>query len=125
MIFQKQKNPSETWTHPPTSIVISDFWNFFSLHSPLANYMSQFLLDRLGRCIKLFVSTETPSGVTDPSNSDNLNGDGGVWVCACARVGACARVCACVRVCVFVCVCVCACLLDVFAIYTIIIYDSG
>ena len=32
MIFQ-QRNPSETWTHPPTSIVVSDFWNFFSLQS--------------------------------------------------------------------------------------------
>ena len=27
MIFQnKNKIPSETWTHPPNSIVISDFW---------------------------------------------------------------------------------------------------
>ena len=27
--------PSVTWTHPPTSIVILDFWIFFSLHNPL------------------------------------------------------------------------------------------
>ena len=32
--FQQQQNPSETWTHPPTSIVISDFLNCFSLQSP-------------------------------------------------------------------------------------------
>ena len=25
MIFHK-KNPSETWTHPPTSLVNTDFW---------------------------------------------------------------------------------------------------
>ena len=25
--------PSETWTHPPTSIVISDFWNIFTLQN--------------------------------------------------------------------------------------------
>ena len=29
MIFQKKKIPSETWTHPPTYIVISDVWIFF------------------------------------------------------------------------------------------------
>ena len=38
-------------------------------------------------------------GRTDPSNIDNLNGDGGVWVSVCARV------------------CVRACVRDVFAIY--------
>ena len=27
--------PSETWTHPPTSTVISDFWKKNYLHSPL------------------------------------------------------------------------------------------
>ena len=41
-------------------------------------------------------------GRTDPSNSDNQNGDGGGLVCACARV--------CVRVCVR------SCVRDVFAI---------
>ena len=39
---------------------------------------------------------------TDPSNSDNQNGDGGRLVCACARVCACMRA---------------ACVRDVFAIY--------
>ena len=34
MIFPK-KILSETWTHPPASIVISDFWKKNSLHSPL------------------------------------------------------------------------------------------
>ena len=33
-IFPK-KIQSETWTHPPTSIVISDFWGENSLQSPL------------------------------------------------------------------------------------------
>ena len=33
MIFHK-KIPSENWTHPPTSIVISDFGKKNSLHSP-------------------------------------------------------------------------------------------
>ena len=35
--FSKQKNQIETWTHPHTSIKISDFWIFlfFSLQSPL------------------------------------------------------------------------------------------
>ena len=40
-------------------------------------------------------------GATDPSNRDNLNGDGGGWVSACARVSGCVR----------------ACVRDVFAIY--------
>ena len=31
----KKNIPSETWTHPPTSTVILDFWNFFFLQSPL------------------------------------------------------------------------------------------
>ena len=48
-------------------------------------------------------------GRPDPSNSDNLNGDGGGWVCACARVCACVRVCE--RACVHECV------RDVFATY--------
>ena len=31
-----QKNiPGETWTHPPTSIVISDFWNLLFFTNPL------------------------------------------------------------------------------------------
>ena len=30
-----KKNPSETWNHPPTSIVISDFWNLFFFAQPL------------------------------------------------------------------------------------------
>ena len=48
---------------------------------------------------------------TDPSNSDNLDGDGGGWACACARVCACVCLCVCVR----------ACVRDVFAIYDNII----
>ena len=48
-------------------------------------------------------------GRTDPSNSDNQNGDGGGLVCACARVCMCA--------CVHVRACVHACVRDVFAIY--------
>ena len=47
--------------------------------------------------------------MADPSNTDNQNGDGGVVVCACARVCVCA--CVCVRA------CVCAYVRDVFAIY--------
>ena len=78
----------------------------------------------------------TPSrlGATDPSNSDNLNGDGGVCVCACVRVCVCAcvRVCvlacvrACVRACLLACLraCVRACVRDVLQ-YTIIIFDPG
>ena len=54
----------------------------------------------------------TPSrlGATDPSNSENLNDDGGVFVCECvnACVHACARACACVRVCACGRACVCA-----------------
>ena len=104
--------------------------------SVLANGSSQFLLDRMGRCFKLFVSTDSTScyefasqvglemvlyakksqnyheyrvehatvylneaataiqrrrkvgvnvvmvGRTDPSNSDNQNGDGGGLLCA-------------------------------------------
>ena len=46
-------------------------------------------------------------GRTDPSNSDNQNGDGGGLLCA--------RVCVCVHVCV--CAFVRACVRDVFAIY--------
>ena len=110
----------------------------FSLNmSLLSNCRTQFLLDRrLGRCLKLFVSTESTScqefvsqfglalfirekhpkpqgnrvdstsvflmnkrlaepakrgvtlsllGATDTSNSDHLNGDGGVCVCACVH----------------------------------------
>ena len=29
-----KKIPSETWTHPPTSIVISVYWNFFLCKPP-------------------------------------------------------------------------------------------
>ena len=39
-------------------------------------------------------------GATDPSNSDNLNGEGGV--CVRARI----RMCVCVCVCVYACACV-------------------
>ena len=117
----------------------------------LANCRSQYLLDGLGRYLKLFVSTDIISchefasqfrldffirekhpklsriprrtrycihlneaatghstsakrgvnfvmvGRTDPSNSDNHNGDGGGLVSACARV--CVLACVCVRVC--------------------------
>ena len=113
----------------------------------LANGRSQFLLDRLGRCLKWFVSTDSTSchdsasrfdldifvyakstqnyreyrvahpnvylnaaatghstaakkgvnvilvGRTDPSNSDNQNGDGVSLVCAFARVCVCVRAC--------------------------------
>ena len=48
-------------------------------------------------------------GRTDPSNSDNLKGEGGELVCVCV----CVCVCACVRACVM-------CLQ-----YTIIIFDPG
>ena len=43
-------------------------------------------------------------GRTDPSNSDNLNGDGGGWVSACVRLCARARACVCVRACTHACV---------------------
>ena len=57
-------------------------------------------------------------GRTDPSNSDNLNGYGGGWVYACARVCPCVRWC--VRACVHVCV------REEFEIhYMIIIFDPG
>ena len=36
MIFQHKKIPSETWTHPLTSIVNTDFWGGNYLQSPLA-----------------------------------------------------------------------------------------
>ena len=49
--------------------------------------------------------TASRMGASDPSNSDNMNGDSGVGVCMCVCV--CVR--ACVRACVCVCVCVCAC----------------
>ena len=39
-----KKNPSETWTHPPTSIVISDFFEFFLCKSPLLATASAFVL---------------------------------------------------------------------------------
>ena len=35
MIFQKKIILSETWTHPPTSIVNSDFLNFFFFAKPV------------------------------------------------------------------------------------------
>ena len=50
-------------------------------------------------------------GRTDPSTSDNLNGDGGGWVGECV----CSTVCVCARACV--CVCVHACVRGVIAIY--------
>ena len=65
--------------------------------------MSQFLLDRLVICIKLFVSTEN----TSPHECAC------VYVCACVR----ACVCACVRVCAAACACVCCVMCDVFAVY--------
>ena len=34
------KISSETWSHPPTSIVISDFWGKNSLQSPLVGFLS-------------------------------------------------------------------------------------
>ena len=40
--------PLETWTHPPTSIVIADFWKCYSLHSPLCSAVSS-RLDRSRR----------------------------------------------------------------------------
>ena len=56
---------------------------------------------------------------TDPSNCDNLNGDGGGWVCACARQ--CARVRVCVRACVREYVQACVMCVQ----YTITIFDPG
>ena len=53
-------------------------------------------------------------GGTDASN---LNGDGGVCVCARACVRACMRECVCARVRACVRACVCECVRDVFAIY--------
>ena len=32
--FPHKNIPSETWIHPPTSIVISDFWIFFLCNTP-------------------------------------------------------------------------------------------
>ena len=32
--YSKKKIQSETWTHPPTSIVVLDFWNFFLCKAP-------------------------------------------------------------------------------------------
>ena len=57
-------------------------------------------------------------GRTDPSNSDNLNGDGGWWASACARVYVCVYVYVRVRACVRACMraCMHACVRDVFAI---------
>ena len=58
--------------------------------------------------------TASRMGASDPSNSDNLNGDGGVGLCmrACVHVCMCACVhvcmCACVHV-LYVCVCVRVC----------------
>ena len=122
----------------------------------VTNGRSKFLLDRLGRCLKLFVSNDSTSchelasqiglelfytrktqktignteshmyatvylneaatghstpakrgvnfvmvGRTDPSNSDNQNGDGGGLVCVRECVCVCAR--ACMQVCMRVC----------------------
>ena len=62
MIFP-QKIPSETWTHPPTSIVNWDFWKFFLFAKPLTSFKIQpklielFLLSvsvRILPCINMF-----------------------------------------------------------------------
>ena len=37
MIFHKQKIPREI-SHPPTSIGISDFWNFFLCKAPKSDF---------------------------------------------------------------------------------------
>ena len=52
--------------------------------------------------------TASRMGASGPSNSDNLNGDGGVGLC----MRACVHMC-----CMYVCVCVRVCVCDVFAIY--------
>ena len=55
--------------------------------------------------------------VIDLSNTDNLNGDRGGWVCAYARMRECVRVF--VFSCVYACVCACvhACVRYMFTIY--------
>ena len=58
---------------------------------------------------------------TDPSNSDNLDGDGGGWACACARARECVRVCFYVCVCVRACVRACVMCLP----YTIILFTQA
>ena len=72
-------------------------------------------------------------GRTDPSNSDNQNGDGGGLVYACARVCVHACVCLCVRACMRACMHACvrpgvrasgrACVMCLQ--YTIITFDPG
>ena len=113
----------------------------------LANCRSQFLLDRLGRCLKLFVSTDSISchefasqfGLAifykrKTSKTSGKSGHQRVCLFECqqnrrkealipSRLGATnpskLTVCVrvCVRACVPVCACVSGCLHDVFAIY--------
>ena len=59
--------------------------------------------------------TASRMGASDPSNSHNLNGDGGVGLCMCACVYMC-----CMYVCVCVCACVCACVWVMCLQYSII-----
>ena len=61
-----------------------------------------------------------PEQATGAIGASNLNGDGGVRACVCARVGVsvCVRVCGRERACVHVLrACVRECVRDVFAIY--------
>ena len=52
--FSNKKIPSETWTHPPTSIVLSDFGIFF-FAQPL-NQQSESVILQIGtNCTKLEV----------------------------------------------------------------------
>ena len=78
------------------------------LNEPASGHWSQ--VEPAKRGVK-GVLTPSRLGATDPSNSENLNDDGGVFVCECvnACVHACARACACVRVCACMCACVCVC----------------
>ena len=46
MIFHK-KIPSETWTHPPTSIVFSDFWKQFLCTAPKTKGNKEFDTDMI------------------------------------------------------------------------------
>ena len=62
MIFQK-KTQSETWTHPPTSIVISDFLNFFSLQSPSHSSHNKAVRQRLLFIAASFWFEESPCAV--------------------------------------------------------------
>ena len=38
----KKKIQSDTWTHPPTSIVISDFWIFLFFAQPISIWINIF-----------------------------------------------------------------------------------